>query len=497
MQSRKRKSTQDEDSVKSSDDDAEAQDPNYGPATKKRRGHVTGSLQSLPDSVKVELEKRALGKCCTLTLDPILTWGTIEIAHVVPRETTADRLHSLQEAWHTKEPPDVDSPMNLLYLRVDWHRAFDGDLWAMLPSEDILINISSAMGKIRIAKRFMKEVDLISEFSKVYPVKYYKYQLLWLGGSDSTLYSPLFRRRDTTTSRLATAGDEATELLELALHYRVFPYKDFPTFESHVHPFFAIVNAGSKLSGVPNISQFGPSAEAVLDIYQQWFGLLPSAEPPRVTAGEDDVDDGRSNHTSRMDESRGSVGSGAQKTRSRKPAPISRRPGGGSNAQNSAGNEHRVPCDTADVPMLEPWNISTGTPSLVPDSSVNALRSHSLDKAEELEDVDTYVSAWLAYVDAAPPQENAGDRKLEEYDQEPSQQAEPHKWQQWAITPPKMPGLLRDYHDTSKLTSYHWSLYHECVNLMAPTGSHRLPLNVQTPYDLDDVHKYDVWRDDE
>ncbi|KAF4564821.1 hypothetical protein EYR40_010992 [Pleurotus pulmonarius] len=496
MQSRKRKSTQDEDLVKFSNDDAGAQDPSHSPATKKRRGHrVTGSLQSLPDSVKVELEKRALGKCCTLTLDPILTQGTIKIAHVVPRATTADRLHSLQEAWHTKELPDVDSPMNLLYLRVDWHRAFDGDLWAMLPSEDILINISSAMGKIRIAKRFMKEVDLISEFSKIYPVKYYKYQLLWLGGSDSTLYSPLFRRRDTTTSRLATAGDEVTQLLELALRYRVFhpPYKDFPTFESHIHPFFAIVNAGSKLSGVPNISQFGPLAEAVLDIYQQWFGLPPSVEPPRATAGEDDVDDGRNSHTSRMDESHSSVASGAQKTGPRKPGRLAQKSGRAPNAQNRAGNEHAAPCDAVDIPSC---SYSAGTPLLDPDSSVNALSSHSLNEAEELEDVDTYVSTWLARVDAASPQENAGDRKLEEYDQEPSQQAEPHKWQQWALAPPKMPGLLRDYHDTSKLTSYHWSLYHECVNLMAPTGSHRLPLNVQTPYDPDDVHKYDVWRDD-
>lgn len=142
MQTRKRKSTtqsprldtitQGEELATFSNHGDEDQDPSYNPVTKKRRAHVKGSRHSLPASVKAELAHMALGKCCTLTLDPILAGGTIEIAHVVPRATTASRvcrrklyffskanlppqLHSLQEAWHTKELPDVDSPMNLMY----------------------------------------------------------------------------------------------------------------------------------------------------------------------------------------------------------------------------------------------------------------------------------------------------------------------------------------------------------------------------------------------
>ncbi len=109
-------------------------DPSYSPANKKRRGHVKGSRKSLPESVKLELKNTALQQCCTLTLDPIYKPCTVEIAHVVEATTHATRVRSLtlhllrkahstyitqlrnfQQAWYTKDFPDVDSPLNLMY----------------------------------------------------------------------------------------------------------------------------------------------------------------------------------------------------------------------------------------------------------------------------------------------------------------------------------------------------------------------------------------------
>ncbi|KAF7426043.1 hypothetical protein PC9H_008408 [Pleurotus ostreatus] len=625
MQTRKRKSTtqsprldtitQGEELEKFSNHDDEAKDPSYNHKNKRQRGHKKGSRQSLPDSVKLELEKTALGKCCTLTLDPLQKPCAVEIAHVVPAASSTTRLRALQDAWYMNDLPNVDSPANLMYLRVDWHRAFNANRWAILPTEELLLEIA---GATFMPTSYSKKGDLFSQFSKCLKDKSPKdkYQLLWLGKSDTAKYPPLLRRKDSKTSDLdsdlvnianrrdisvkladlqtcnttlnalaaeneelrgrnahllsrssapslpspegaqeklaacqdnnsflrlenaalhaqvdalfaearrlsllgrmmeretvtghlcdsisATLEYEVSKLLELALHYHIFspPYTDFPAFHSHVHPFFVIVNAGSKLLEAQNPSQFGPAAEILLEIYRQWFKLPLPLKPPQIAGGEDEDegDDGRSSHTSQMDDDGSSEADESQRNGSRKSGRVAKQSGRASNSQNRAGNIQAAPCDAVDVPMLDPCTSSAGTPSLVPDSSVNALGSHSLDEAEELEDVDTYVSEWLAGVDAAPPQEDPGDPELDEYIQEPSREVELHKWQEWATAPPKMPGLLRDYHDTSKLTSYHWSLYHESVNLMAPTGSHRLPLNAETPYDPDDVHKYDVWRDDD
>ncbi len=55
--------------------------PSYGHASRTQRGHVKGTCHSLPELVKVELEKTALGKRCTLTLDP--EPHALNIAHIL------------------------------------------------------------------------------------------------------------------------------------------------------------------------------------------------------------------------------------------------------------------------------------------------------------------------------------------------------------------------------------------------------------------------------
>lgn len=298
---------------------------------------------------------------------------------------------------------------------------------------------------------------------------------------------------------MATAENRSARLLEFSLHYDVFlpPYADFPTFESHVHPFFVIINTGDKLSQVDNPSRFGPGAEMLLEIYRLWFNLPPAAELPRAAepeGGDDDGDD-QSSHTSETDIDSSSFASGSRGTGARRSVRVAQKLERARHEQKRATSDQPAPCDGVDVPMLDPCGSSAGTPSLVRDSSVNALGFHSLSEDEELEDVDTSVSKWLARAEAGPPDEIdcLDDRVLYEYRKEPPQQAKPHQWQEWASSPPKIPHILKSYHDTSRLTSYHWSLYHGSVNLMAPTGSHRIPWDGTVVDDPAVDREYDMY----
>ncbi|KAF4583553.1 hypothetical protein EYR38_002305 [Pleurotus pulmonarius] len=548
-------------------------DPSYNPANKKQRGHVKGSRKSLPESVKLELKNTALQQRCTLTLDPIYKSCTVEIAHVVEATTHATRLRDFQQAWYTKDFPDVDSPLNLMYLRVDWHRLFDRNQWAILPATELLVDILAASVLNKAHVRLNKGVDLFSKFLKDpnaprrVPPRF-EYQFIWLGGSDPKIYPSLSRRkyppmanpdtsvvsgavseppsalieshtrtaslnnesRDVLHAKLAaqqengtlraqigvvpaqvsnclqeehedptqdsTATNEVNKLLLFAQHYDVFlpPYADFPSFESHVHPFFVIVNAGDKLSKVDNPAQFGPEAEILLDIYRLWFNLPspPAPAPAAASDGGDGDGDDQSSCTSQTEDDGSSFESGSRAIGSHNPVDAPQQSGGAYNTQNRATNNEPAPCDVDDVPMLEPCISSAGTPSLVHDSSINGLGFH-INKDEELEDVDTLVSKWLSKAGAEPLDEMDRDRELNEYRKEPPQHVEPQRWQEWASTPPKIPYILKSYHDTSRLTSYHWSLYHESVNLMAPTGSHRIPRHLTMVDDPDVDREYDMY----
>ncbi|KAF4586990.1 hypothetical protein EYR40_011008 [Pleurotus pulmonarius] len=576
--------TQGEELATFSNHDDEARDPSYGQPSKKQRGHVKGSHHSLPNSVKLELEKTAPGQYCTLTLDPIHKPCAVDIAHIVDAATGWPRLYTLQEAWHTKELPNVDSPLNLMYLRADWHRLFDRGQWAMLPTIKLLWKIFAASIVNQAAPRVQNpKSDMFRKFSRnskntnsVSPK--YEYQLLWLADSDPDIYPSLTRRRDDATPYLdhavsnnsigpvstshppadntliaenhddlqtkltacqeevnylrsenktlraqidtlsapaphqlpestgkreqtgnnhhsiETAEKRHTRLLEFSSHYDVFlpPYTDFPTFESHVHPFFVIVNTGDKLLQVGNPSRFGRGAEMLLEIYRTWFNLPATAEPPRPAEpkGGDDDDDDQSSHTSDTDIDSSSFASGSTGAGSRKSARLAQKLGTTYDNQKRATNDHPAPCDYDNVPMLDPCSSSADTPSLVLDSSVNALRDD-----EELEDIDTSVSKWLAKAATGPPDETdcPDDRILSEYREEPPQQAKPQQWQEWASCPPKIPHVLKSYHDTSRLTSYHWSLYHGSVNLMAPTGSHRIPWDPSVVDDPAVDREYDMY----
>ena len=113
------------------------------------------------------------------------------------------------------------------------------------------------------------------------------------------------------------------------------------------------------------------------------------------------------------------------------------------------------------------------------------IESESKDEDDDIDytpATQNFILTWLDHIDAGSYEGTNSaystdyDHVLHAYRREPAQRAQPRLWQQWAASPPKMPRLLRNDYDTSQLSSYLWSLYHESVNLMAPTGSHRVPL---------------------
>ncbi|KAF4583552.1 hypothetical protein EYR38_002304 [Pleurotus pulmonarius] len=452
------------------------------------------TCHSLSESIKVKLEKTALGKCCTLTLDP----HDVDIAHIVEATTNWPRLHALREAWHTKDLPNVDSPLNLMYLRVDWHRLFDRCQWGMLPTTKLLWKIFAASVVNQAAARVQNpQSDIFRKFSKRSKSTNdlslrYEYQLLWLADGDPDVYPSLTRRRDDATPYLDHAVSNNTTRPESS---SAPPYADFPTFESHVHPFFVIINTGDKLSRVNNPSQFGRGADMLLEIYRLWFNYPSPAESPRAAEpeGGDDDDDDQSSHSSRTDTDSSSFVSGTTESGSCKSVRLAQKLE--KTYDKRATGEPSAICDGDNVPMLDPCSSSMGTPSPILDSSVPGFHSLDEEEAFDSEDIDTSVLRWLSSADAGPPDEIdcLGDRILREYRKEQPRQAELYQWQQWASCPPKIPHVLKSYHDTSRLTSYHWSLYHGSVNLMAPMGSHRIPWDPSVVDDPAVDREYDIY----
>ncbi|KAF4564817.1 hypothetical protein EYR36_002757 [Pleurotus pulmonarius] len=510
-------------------DDDKERDPDFDPNNKKQkvRAHIPGARSSIPEVVKKELSK--LGQYCMLTLEP----SPIDIAHIIAKATPKFKRNLFEAAWNKElDSLDVDSLENLMYckMRSDLHRTFDEGRWALLPKLHLLIQISGAQSTIDLQRQYdlPDVVDLFSQFSTWEGKKTFEYQLLWLGKEkapllrrrvpaasnlgflsdgdrasvsdackrfqnrmaarselgrpdDSTPGSNATNKTDTNidhiddatlrreyasllaettdlyhhcgalgaeNARLCRCADEpehsqlsndaedsigATHVLDLISRYRIFapPYTDFPLIESRVHPFFAILNAGEKLLNISNPNRLGPQVQLVLDLFHRWNRPLA----PLVYAIGDGRDSGEHDD------------------------------GQTSNEEQASFRDE----DTQDSPG--------GTPSY--DSSSNVPEPPTMGE-DAVPSPTSKVIDWLTNTNfvAASQEESADmeDTNLEEYRKEPSQQAELFQWEEWATSPPVMPELLTDYYDNSQLSSYHWALYHECVNLMAPPGAHHVPM---------------------
>ncbi|KAL4262279.1 hypothetical protein AB1N83_006024 [Pleurotus pulmonarius] len=332
----------------------------------------------------------------------------IEIAHVLPKSKTTHDLRFLQKTWHMKCSLNIDSPLNLMYLRADWHRSFNRGHWVLLPAPDLLARI---FGEVLVNEDEddLDKADIFAMFLSPPKNKLkYVYRFLWLGENDRPTDSPFPRRTSSETSRL---GD-----------YDVQPPAELPLIESHVRPFFVIVDTGRKLSKMANPSKFGCSAQRVLKIYGHWYS--PTPEHPRTIV----VDRG------------------------------------------------------SEDPQLHIRKLAVGTPPVISDPPLNTQSKDEDDDIDYTPATENFILTWLDCIDAGSYEGTNSadstdyDHVLHAYRREPAQRAQPRLWQQWAASPPKMPRLLRNDYDTSQLSSYLWSLYHESVNLMAPTGSHRVPL---------------------
>ncbi|KAF4583537.1 hypothetical protein EYR38_002289 [Pleurotus pulmonarius] len=502
-------------------------DPSFDLSHKKQevRANIPGPCSSIPEVVKAELSK--LGQYCMLTLEPF----PIDIAHIIAKATPKFKRNLFEAAWNKElDSLDVNSLENLMYLRSDLHRTFDEGRWALLPKLSLLIQISGAQITIDLERQYdlPDVVDLFSQFSTWEGKKTFEYQLLWLGKEkapllrrrvpaasnlgflsdgdrasvsdackrfqnrmagrpelggpdDSTPGSNATNKTDTNidhiddatlrreyasllaettdlyphcaaleaeNARLCRCADEpehsqlsndaedsigAIHVLDLISRYRIFapPYTDFPLIESRVHPFFAILNAGEKLLNISNPNRLGPQVQLVLDLFHRWNRPLA----PLVYAIGDGRDSGEHDD------------------------------GQTSNEEQASFRDE----DTQDSPG--------GTPSY--DSSSNVPEPPTMGE-DAVPSPTSKVIDWLTNTNfvAASQEESADmeDTNLEEYRKEPSQQAELFQWEEWATSPPVMPELLTDYYDNSQLSSYHWALYHECVNLMAPPGAHHVPM---------------------
>ncbi|KAF4586970.1 hypothetical protein EYR40_010988 [Pleurotus pulmonarius] len=433
-------------------DDDKERDPDFDPNNKKQkvRAHIPGARSSIPEVVKKELSK--LGQYCMLTLEP----SPIDIAHIIAKATPkfkfstweGKKTFEYQLLWLGKEKAPllrrrVPAASNLGFLS-DGDRASVSDACKRFqnrmaarselgrpddstPGSNATNKTDTNIDHIDDATLRREYASLLAETTDLY------HHCGALGAENARLCRCADEPEHSQLSNDAEDSIGATHVLDLISRYRIFapPYTDFPLIESRVHPFFAILNAGEKLLNISNPNRLGPQVQLVLDLFHRWNRPLA----PLVYAIGDGRDSGEHDD------------------------------GQTSNEEQASFRDE----DTQDSPG--------GTPSY--DSSSNVPEPPTMGE-DAVPSPTSKVIDWLTNTNfvAASQEESADmeDTNLEEYRKEPSQQAELFQWEEWATSPPVMPELLTDYYDNSQLSSYHWALYHECVNLMAPPGAHHVPM---------------------
>ncbi|KAH9178294.1 hypothetical protein EDB89DRAFT_1930442, partial [Lactarius sanguifluus] len=118
---------------------------------------------------------------------------------------------------------NVDTRYNIIRLSSTLHRAFDADDWLLLPETRIIDAYYNA--------RYTRGLPNID-------AEVYKYTLI---PREEMWEIPIHRQKPPPSDSPMRPPPKDF------FNYYLYPYHDFPTIESHVHPRFIICNSGAKL----------------------------------------------------------------------------------------------------------------------------------------------------------------------------------------------------------------------------------------------------------
>ncbi|THH16200.1 hypothetical protein EW146_g4400 [Bondarzewia mesenterica] len=327
---------------------------------------------SMHDGRKQQGGTKAKAKAVTKELDPndgrcLLTGSlgsetAIEVCHLIA-QADVHKDYLLEYAWGLKyRKLNLDEPRNLLHLRSDWHRLFDNERWALLPSRNVVNHISLNHKPGQDIRRLYDNQ------------KFFEYHLLPLSPQIAEI----------------CRFDWHNKAQKLHTCY-TYPFDKFPVLQSHVEPHFVIWNTGQKLATLGETRMPGIALEvgsrtpgcgeadttylliALIELYQFWSGLdVPPKFKGDVHDGGKDVGGGKDGHGG------GGGGGKGPSNRKRRDPPRSDHPQGSNKASkrgagsHPAGSRNNGDARTATSPS------SAGTPgTLVNVESVDGLTKSS------------------------------------------------------------------------------------------------------------------------
>ncbi|EKM76574.1 hypothetical protein AGABI1DRAFT_131129 [Agaricus bisporus var. burnettii JB137-S8] len=193
----------------------------------------------------------------------------VQYCHLFAKEWTKDEnlMTSLEWFWRLKHRElNLDTRYNIFFAGASLHVLHNNDSWGLLPPED---SINQYYNKLRIigVTPFAHR-----ETFPIIPNGVFSYRLIPLKAS---MRSICIARQENH------ALDQPVATTDFKFH--VYPFDELPEIRSHIHPKFAIVELGRKLSELcadTLISLFDsfPVLSSVLAIFVAWTGKVTPPE---------------------------------------------------------------------------------------------------------------------------------------------------------------------------------------------------------------------------
>ncbi|KAH8976874.1 hypothetical protein EDB86DRAFT_3013841 [Lactarius hatsudake] len=211
----------------------------------------------------------------------LITYGSkyLDYTHCLPRSTKEPLLDRLEFAWNMERfTLNVDTRYNIIRLSSTLHRAFDADDWLLLPETRIIDAYYNARNT-----RGLPDID----------AEVYKYTLV---PREEMWEIPIHRQKPPPPDSPMRPPPKDF------FSYYLYPYHDFPTIESHVHPRFIICNSGAKLvaaTGIYETTNLKDDLTKVQVIWNSWRQAVLTKEFLEKTSegGDPDIEDDSSEKT--------------------------------------------------------------------------------------------------------------------------------------------------------------------------------------------------------
>uniref|UniRef100_A0A0W0FQE3 HNH nuclease domain-containing protein n=1 Tax=Moniliophthora roreri TaxID=221103 RepID=A0A0W0FQE3_MONRR len=236
-----------------------------------RPSQVTGTPQkhtdpsfTLSEDRKIEVVNRSrYGQRCMMTRESMHGNRDNHFFHMARRSTPRKMLNHLEPQWGKGlNTLNVDSSSNIGVIQANHHKAFDSGAFMFIPTAEV---IESIMAHV--------EVPGIKEpFDEKFNNEFWTYSFIPLSfNPDRSIF---IKHIDENTP------SDKTDKFVNAPDYTVcsYPYEHpmIQAIESHIHPFFVILNAGEKIAALENAERMSlsarePRAFSIEQIYRSWM----------------------------------------------------------------------------------------------------------------------------------------------------------------------------------------------------------------------------------